>query len=82
MTGGPRRADAGSRSPLNLSGDDTETEPVMLILFGKYKDQGRVLGGMALLAAGIVTHLILLTLAGAALLAWGACRLAASRRGR
>jgi hypothetical protein len=54
----------------------------MLLLFGKYKEPGRAIGGIALLVIGIVVHVVLLAVAGGVLLAWGALRLLAAWRSR
>jgi hypothetical protein len=55
----------------------------MLLLFGKYKDPARAIGGIALLVFGIIAHVALLAAGGAVLLAWGSLRLlSAWRRSR
>jgi threonine/homoserine/homoserine lactone efflux protein len=54
----------------------------MLLLFGKYKDPARAIGGIALLVVGIVVHLVLLAVAGGVLIVWGAVRLLRARRSR
>jgi hypothetical protein len=54
----------------------------MLLLFGKHKEPARVIAGAALLAIGIVLHMVLLTVAGGFVLAWGVFRLLAARRSR
>ncbi len=54
----------------------------MLVLFGKYKESARLIAGAALLVTGIVWHMVLVIVAGGALLAWGAQRMLAARRSR
>jgi hypothetical protein len=54
----------------------------MLLLFGRNKELGRTICGVLLLAAGIVAHLAVLTVAGAVLVGWGALRLLAAWRSR
>lgn len=54
----------------------------MLLLFGKYKEPARAIGGIALLVIGIVIHTVLLAAAGGVLVVWGAHRLLAAWRSR
>ena len=54
----------------------------MLFLFGRYQNPARVIIGAALLAIGIVAHMVLLAVAGGFLCAWSVLRLAAARRSR
>ena len=54
----------------------------MLFLLGKDSGPVRVIAGAALLVIGIVLHMVLLTVAGGLVLAWGALRLLAARRSR
>lgn len=42
----------------------------MLVLFGRYKEAARLIAGAALLVIGIVLHMVLVIVAGGALLAW------------
>jgi hypothetical protein len=52
------------------------------MLFGKHKEPARLIAGAALLVIGVVLHMVLLTVAGGVLLAWGALRLLAAWRSR
>jgi hypothetical protein len=54
----------------------------MLALFGKDSGPVRFIAGAALLVIGIVMHMVLLTVAGGFVLAWGVLRLLAARRSR
>jgi hypothetical protein len=54
----------------------------MINIFGRYKEQGRAVIGLLLLAAGIIVHQELPLVAGAVLLAWGGYRLVSAWRSR
>ena len=54
----------------------------MLALFGQNNSPVRLIVGIAMLAIGIALHMVLLTVAGGFVLAWGVLRLLTARRSR